>query len=198
MKKEIIAIDADDVLTNTFPVFIKFLNKKFSTNFPNDIMEENGYNLNHIQINKFRRQEILNEFHDSPEYKKIEPVKGSVEAILKLSEKYELVIITARPDMLKEKTKNFIEKYFPKMFSGIHHTTILKERKFIKKSEICNKIGAKIIIEDHYKNALDCAEKGIKAIILDMPWNRNEDYSHSNIEHAKNWDEIIKILIPKL
>ena len=195
MKKEIIAIDADDVIADTVPVFIDWLNKEYNTNFSHEEMNNQDYDLDYLKIDKETWSTVLDKFHDSEDYKKIKPIKGAKEALIKLKEKYELVIVTARPETLIIKTKEFMNKHFLKIFSKIYHTTSRKENKSLKKSEICKELGINTIIEDSYENGLDCAQSGIKAIILDMPWNRNKDYTQNNITYAKNWEEVSSILL---
>ena len=198
MNKEIIAIDADEVLADTLPAFVNWVNKTHNKNFSYEEIKKNNQNLRSDTKSKEEWFKLVDGFSSSEDYLKISPVKGAIEAISILKEKYELFIITARPETVISETEKFVEEHFPDIFSGIHHTSNLKENKFIEKSEVCKKIGAKIIIDDRYKTAIDCAQKGIKAIVLDMPWNRNEDYSHENITHVKNWEEILEILSPKL
>ena len=50
------------------------------------------------------------------------------------------------------------------------------------------------MIDDHIENARDLCREGISMILLEKPWNRNEDFEHPLLYRAKNWQEIIKSL----
>ena len=195
MEKEIIAIDIDDTVAETVQVFIEWFNKKNNTNFSYNEMNKGNYNLSYLKIKEENLEQTFEAFHKSKEYESIKPIKGAVKSLSKLKEKYELIAITARPENWAEKTEKFINLHFPSLFSKIYYTTIMERKVRIKKSDICKKIGAKIIIEDSYNNGIECALEGIKSILIDMPWNRKEDYSHDNIEYTKNWEEIEELLL---
>ena len=49
------------------------------------------------------------------------------------------------------------------------------------------------LIEDAAEHANDCAEKGIKVILINRPWNLNERV-HPNVKRAENWEEVLKHL----
>jgi uncharacterized HAD superfamily protein len=46
------------------------------------------------------------------------------------------------------------------------------------------------MIEDASETALECAEKNIKVILFNQPWNKN--LKHKNIIRVKNWKEALK------
>lgn len=62
----------------------------------------------------------------------------------------------------------------------------------MNKAEICLAEGIPILIEDHKDYSLSCAEKGIKVILFDKPWNR--DFEHDNITRVAGWNEALDVL----
>ena len=189
-KKIDIVVDIDEVLANLLPSFIEWHNSKYGTC------------VNPEECKTYRLWEILNTtkednleriakfFEDSHE--KIMPVTDSIEGIEKLSRIAKLHLVTGRIEAQREQTKSWIEKYFNGKFSSIEFTSHYYSKNPVRKSDVCKKLGAKIIIEDDLVHAIDCAGNGIKAILLDKPWNQNVE--HENIIRVKDWEQIAEIV----
>ena len=79
------------------------------------------------------------------------------------------------------------------MFSGIYFCNHDSGWEYIKKSEICRNIWAKVLLEDAPTNDLDCAGEWIKVLLFEMPWNK-KDRDNKNIIPVKNWKDIIEAL----
>ena len=60
-----------------------------------------------------------------------------------------------------------------------------------KKSIICKKLWAKIMVEDNLENAVDCASAWMKVFLIDRPWNQDYDKKkHKWIIKVSGWNEI--------
>ncbi len=101
----------------------------------------------------------------------------------------ELHVVTARHSDLREYTQKYIQKHFPNIFTEIYFADHFTEN-HRKKSEICEEIGATLLIDDSIENALDCAENDIQAILLKKPWNKNRSETHKNIFKIDNWKDL--------
>jgi hypothetical protein len=61
----------------------------------------------------------------------------------------------------------------------------------MSKSEMCNQIGAQILIDDNLSYAHDCATNGVKAILFGKyAWNNYDEELHENIHHVHHWDDV--------
>ena len=109
-----------------------------------------------------------------------------------------MYLITSRPDYLKDKTIEQIERHFGDSFSGLffssnHYTKRKNSGK--SKAEICLDLRVSKLIDDSLEYALQCAEKGLEVFLLsnkDTPWNQNGEYK--GITRVKNWKEIWEVL----
>lgn len=190
-----IAVDADEILAGFIDHFLVHYNSKYQTSVSKD------------KIYSFKLDPIFNttediflkrmdEFYESGEVLRIKPVKGALQGVDQLLKKeYFLEIITARPALYAEATKEWVNKHFPKRFKQIHFAfnPHNKNSENITKAQVCKKIGAKVLIDDNIDNALDCAKNGITVYLMDAPWNQAEDLP-KNVIRVKSWKEIIKLL----
>lgn len=188
MQKITIAVDIDEVLSPWHKNILAFHNDVYDTNFvtPNGsryYISEYTNDPEHIITQKIKA------FAASHLFAVTQPIKGSVEALTKLKRQYRLVIVTSRHDFLKDQTHAWLEKYFPGVFEAVHFTD------GIAKSEICKRVGAELIIEDHLSHAKVCAESGVKVLLFgNYCWNRIES-GYNNILPVKDWGEVTKLLL---
>lgn len=186
----IVAIDLDDVLADFLTAFIEFFNENHDDKLK--YSDFTAYTLNEIRgMPADKESHLLENFDKSEYFDKIESMRHSMEAIKKLAEKHELLIVTSRTISKEEKTKAWINKHFPDI-SKIYFT---RENYFAEqktKAEICKKIGAEILIEDNLKYANQCADAGIKVLLFDYPWNQGN--LNPLITRVKRWDEIVEVL----
>jgi uncharacterized HAD superfamily protein len=188
-----IAIDLDEVMACLLESVNDYYNKKNKTNFK----VKDFYTYDWWSVWNISQEEAIEEFFifmKSNLSKQIKPVKDAIESINILKDKFEIIVITARQEEFKEQTEEWIKKHFPGLEQSVYFTNVYSRSfKPSKKSDVALKLGVNTIIEDQVVHAYDCANKGIKVILLDSPWN--QDVSGKNIERVYSWDEIIKKLI---
>jgi uncharacterized HAD superfamily protein len=183
-----IGIDIDEIIAEFVRGYLELYNKRYNKNL--QFEEIFSYNLfEPLKISKEVSIELADEYYGSENFDNIDLVKGAEEGVRKLKQEHELIFITARPSHVKEKTEIFIKKLFPDFSSKIVYSKNFWEEGLFK-SDICKAHQCDILIEDDLKHALECAEKSIRIILLDKPWNRGIE--HKNIIRAKNWNEILE------
>ena len=191
--KRKIAVDIDGVLANYHEPFVGFYNERNGTNF--NLENISGYDFwRAFGISEEKSACEIADFYFSEDFKEINPVEGSQDVLKLLSPKNILAIITARPDFIRKKTLEWINKYFPNVFSDVHFTNQFggngsKE----KKSYFCLDRGYGVIVEDSAEYANECAEQGINALLLNRPWNRNGSL-HPQVQRVSNWKEVLEHL----
>jgi len=141
-------------------------------------------------ISKDEAISIAHELHAKNNVHDEKPVDKAIESIsILIKEGDEIFIITARPLKYKKNVEDWIKHYFPDSpIQVIIAGDLYGNTK--KKAEICNEVGIKAILEDQKTIALDCANKGIKVILFDKPWNKGLE--HENIIRVCGWLEAMK------
>lgn len=185
-----IGIDIDEVVVEFVRGYLKLYNQKYNKNIKfEDIFT---YSLwKPLGRSKEEVFELADEYYLSESFDKIELVQGAKEGIKELNSISEAVFITSRPNIIKEKTKTFLKQVFPDPnLKIIHSSNSYSQTNGKTKSEICKNQKIDILIEDDINYALDCADNGIKVILLDKPWNQEKE--HKNIIRVKDWDEILE------
>jgi len=191
-----IAVDIDEVLADLLNQIILFHNEKYGTNFKRDDFYSYSY---HEVWGGTIDQAIgkVEEFFDTNYFKETLPIKGALPSLLFLKEKgHDLFLITGRKYEVEEETKNWIEKYFPNIFSGIYHTnTYAPSGIRIDKSKVCKELGISLIIDDDILHVKDCTGEGVEVLVYDSPWNQVG--LPTGATRVFDWDEIVKIILQK-
>jgi DNA polymerase II large subunit len=182
-----IAVDVDDVLCETVKYFLKIaekdgVKKKFEDFYCYNFWEVCG-------ISKERSIELFNEISSNESAGEIELIEGAKEGLDKISRNNEIIFITSRPIGFRKHTIDFIKNRFKISSPFVLFSSDFHGGKGNKKSEFCKKEGIEIIVEDQENISLDCAENGIRVLLLDKPWNKK--VNHENIIRCKDWAEVV-------
>lgn len=193
MDNKIIAVDIDEVLSET----LKSMLKKHKYMFNNhkvaweDLVDYNVWNIESLWLTKNQAIRIFARFQLwSWLFNKIEPVQWAKKNIQRLKEQwYKFYAITARLTVLKPATLLWLNRHFFWCFEKVIFANFFTKWEK-KKSDICKEIWAKIIIEDNLDTCIDCASQWIKCYLFDKPRNQLEKlpewitrvYSRNEIE----------------
>ena len=193
MNKPVIAIDCDDVIVGTAPDIIEHYNATYDTNIKLKDYYTNDLKILGVTDRKtFARR--IQTYLNSPEYQKIEPFQDAVEVIHELTSKYELHIVTARPDFLSDVTKLMLQKYFPDVFSSVIFTNHFSDKQR-SKADVCNELNAIYLIDDHLHHAEIAAKQGISVLLFgNYPWNKSATLPDS-VQRVEDWHEVQNILL---
>jgi uncharacterized protein len=184
----IIGLDLDDTLVDFREALHAHYNKRYGTNYKREHFMDNL-----AQMWNCSDEESVNrvfDFYHSLEHWEALPVAGAVDGIKKISQSHTLFIITSKPDELKEKTNEWLNKHFPDMFDRVCFTNQYhgNDPKRTKR-EICLELGVEIFVDDMLGHADDVACSGIPVLLLDAPWNHA--VVKSPITRVYSWEEIV-------
>ena len=186
----IIGIDIDGVIADSEPLYRQTINKLFNLRLKQkDITSykyEESARLTDNQMRLFWKT-----FYHEGGWLKIKPIKGAKKFLNKLKrEKHKIVIVTSRPrEHIKKETYQWLKKHkmpyseliFLEKHESKHQAALLHGHKF------------DYFIEDYYEYALDLAQRGVKLLLMDYPWNRRGK-PHPNIKRIKSLKEAKAII----
>lgn len=188
--KKVLGVDFDDVVIRTGDAMARFHNATYGTTYsPDDVV---SYNLGEVwNCTPEEAQARIDEFVGTEFHHSAEAVFGAYDALKKLGEEYEIVIVTGRHEAMRDSTIEWLTKNFLGLYREIHftgHYEVEPDKKR-KKSEVMTEIGADLFIDDALHFATDVASVGIPVLLFDTPWNQGE-LPHG-VTRVFSWEEIL-------
>lgn len=167
MKRLTIAVDCDDVLVPSTEFIVDRYNELYGTR-----VSLAGAHTSQNPAWEASREEAIERVHaiqHSIEYGGLAPYTQAVEACQRLSRRYDLHLVTARPASILAVTSQMLERYFPGVFKEIMHIGPDGD-----KGTICQALAADVLIDDnikHLQSARDCA---VTSCVWygDYPWQQ--------------------------
>jgi len=189
MNNSSLAFDIDGCITDTMGLLLPTLKEKYGVNIPYESATK--FKLEELDWVDLHWTEILDTFYECMTERSecLMPQDGALEFIEKYShDGNKLLFITAREDRLHKATYEWFERNVPNLKYEIKFVGV-DDSKY--EHIIDNNI--RTFVEDRADTALKLAEKGINIILLDYPWNREEEYEHPNITRVNSWYDINEI-----
>lgn len=188
-----IGVDVDEVIAETLNGVIAFHNERYGTNFK----KADFFSYDCHEVWGGTHEEAVAkwfEFFETDHFAQISPIAGALPALTILKERgHELFAITARQHFIAKRTEDWINHYFPNIFSGVYFGNRCGlEGVKKKKSEMCAELGITILIEDDLHHAADCSSCGIEVLLLDYPWNQKELPEH--VYRVFSWEDILRMV----
>jgi uncharacterized protein len=188
-----IGIDLDGVLADVVPAFLSWHNRIYGTNLTFDQVTD--FDLSKVWggTHEENIQKIM-DCYESPEFRAVQPVKGAIEAIQRLSNEHELVIITARPTQVVDLSRMWVHAFFPQAFEKIYFNDCLKSTGvYGRKQEQMKEAKIDLLIDDALKNVSISSEINIPSLLLNYPWNQSAELPEK-VTRVNNWEEIVTVI----
>lgn len=196
MARTIIAIDIDDVLANNAAGFVEFTNKRWGTNLAVDDYNEHWakvWKTEHDLDETIRRRD---EFISSRVHRNFQSADGAHDVLRKLSERFELAIITSRMRSMKIDTKDWLLKHYSDIFTekSIHYAgiwdTMTHESVHATKAAVMEFIGAEYLIDDQLKHCEAIVRMNKTALLFgNYGWNQSSALN-SAIVRVNDWQAV--------
>ncbi|XP_021750046.1 uncharacterized protein LOC110715746 [Chenopodium quinoa] len=200
-EKIVVAVDVDEVLGN----FVSALNRFIADRYSSVHSVSEYYVYEFFKIWNCSRDEAdirVHEFFKTPYFKNgIYPLPGAQKTLNKLSSFCTLSVVTSRQNVIKDHTIEWLEKHYSGLFDEIHFGNhFALDGKSKPKSEICRSMGAKVLIDDNPRYALECAEVGIRVLLFDYqntyPWCKTgSNNQHPLVTKVHDWEEVEQQLL---
>lgn len=196
MSKQVIAVDLDDVLSNSAASFIAFGNERWGLNLT---LEDYSEHLSEMwKVEEHEAEKRILEFHNSGVTTDYSPDTVASAVLAELAKKYELVITTSRRREIEPLTRQWLEKHYGGIFTDVRFAGIWDveggkaERMHMTKATLCQEIGASYLIDDQPKHCKGAADSGLIGIVFgEYPWNSDVKPS-KGIVRAKDWEQVLE------
>ncbi|KAK2461680.1 hypothetical protein APHAL10511_006143 [Amanita phalloides] len=181
--KPVIAIDLDDVLSQTNKAVAEWHNRHYNTQMDLSTFYYYYYWKNPFWGPRKATMEKVVKFYAADWTQDIEPVPGAKEGLHALKDMgYRLIVVTARTKDNAEKSRLWIEKHFPDMIERIICTGQFKDAHKEggvvtqpNKAQVCADLNARMLIDDSAENAMQCvtATPAVSVLLFgEYEWNK--------------------------
>lgn len=191
--RTVIAVDIDDVLFPFVDGIAEYHNSRKGTNLTVD--DFFSYNFADVWGGDVAETEETVQAFLGLNHLHLQPVDGAKEALTRLSQDFDVVLVTARNQVFEEETATWLHHHLPALFShvifaGNPHDGL----PFRPKGIICQELGARLLIDDHPTNLLSAVEHGIEGILFGTKaWSVQPEAS-TNITACADWDAVLEYI----
>ncbi|TFL03985.1 hypothetical protein BDV98DRAFT_563365 [Pterulicium gracile] len=192
----VIAIDLDDVLSETNASVAAFHNETYGSDMPKDLStfyyyyywKNPGWGSLHTTFDK------VSAYYASGRIYKTAPIPGAREGVQSLRDAgYRLIVVTARTNDTADESFQWVNHHFPGLFDSVICTGAFKDKHStghevvtkLSKAQVCHDLGARLLIDDSSENALQCATFAHPTPVLlfgDYQWNQRRSLPEDNRE----------------
>lgn len=186
MRRLVIAVDCDDVLLMTTPFFVDAYNRTFGTEVTLDVSNNSQHDV--WGVDRATLEARFAQLMDTEGYKELHPDPEEVKILQELSKNHELHVITARREHERDVTQHMLDTYLPGVFTSLELVGFHGS-----KGDVCQRLGADILIDDNARHLKDAVEKGIakeNALLFgDYVWNALNE-ANSGFTRCVNWTNV--------
>ncbi|RTK94256.1 hypothetical protein EKI60_04440 [Candidatus Saccharibacteria bacterium] len=194
MKRKTIAVDLDDVLAYSAAAFVAYSNKQWGTTLEVDDFTEHWAEMWGISIEEtLKRRDRI--YKDRVQVE-LDVMTDAKEALTRLADRFNLIIVTARPLVLQKGTLEWLDQYYKGVFSDVHFAGIWdtdtdhEAANKMTKAKIIKELGADYFIDDHPKHCFAVAAEGVPTVLFgDYKWSRGLTLP-DGVTRVANWAEV--------
>lgn len=191
MSRPVIAVDIDEVLARHNFALAAWHNERFgTTHTEHDYFTEYWSRIWHTDEEETERRAAAFQSHGI--YRDLPVVEGSYAGLKRLSQTYDLVVVTVRRQSVIDATHLWLQGNFPSLFKDIRFIHFWDKGVATSKAEVAAEMGASYLIDDSLKHCTLAAQEGIEALLFgDYTWNKAETLPRG-IHRVKGWSEIME------
>lgn len=207
MKKPLIAVDIDDVLTHSAEAVIEFSNSQWNMNLTINDFDEDWRKLWGLSP-----EEEAEMHRRSLEIRTAEVIGGGLvprqdaeRVLVQLACYADVVAVTSRRRTVETATRRWIDHYVGGAVKKIYFAGIYDEdtkhathdaRIAATKHDILSTVKPDYFIDDQPKHCEAALELGIKTIIFgNYPWNKNTDIEKQGAVRCPTWRDVEEYFI---
>lgn len=189
-----IAIDIDDVLADNASGFVEFSNQRWGTNLRPDQYDEHWAKIWEVDNEETDRRATI--FHQSGALRSYRHNDSALPVLRRLSQDFNLLIITSRRMQTKGDTVAWIHEHYPGIFTDetIHFAgiwdTVSNHSISLTKGDLVDALQADYLIDDQLKHCEAVAQRGKRALLFgDYSWNQTPRLA-DGVTRVTDWSAI--------
>ena len=191
--KRVIAVDFDDVVVETGVHILDHFEEVYGLRVHPRHLYATSVEVWGIDLKEFEQR--VTYFHSNEQVQNLRVVEEAARVLPLLSQFAELHIVTGRPPSLTDVTQGIIDMHFPGIFSSVNFTNVFSAHP-ISKAEVCRRLGADLLIDDHIGHVNDVASQGIEVLLFgNHPWNQTTQLP-DRVRRVSGWSEVLELLKP--
>lgn len=181
-----IAFDIDGVVADTFRVFVEKAREDYGYRFTYEDIVEYEF-LEVLDITKDDSDVIIQELLEKPIESGIQPIRGAVEVLTRLSEIAPLFFVTARPE--KDPIIEWVYHQLPHVNRDLIQLEATQTSR--EKLPILEERGVRYFVEDRLDTCYLLEEISITPVVFEQPWNKRKH----PFPIVKDWEDISDMII---
>lgn len=191
MSRPILTVDIDEVLYPFVDRYLQQYNAERGTDYSSEELKT-FFILDDLHPDR-NPEDVYEEHLYQAEELGFEPMPGALNALTQLKDAYDIYVVTSRRPSMRPITEQWIGKNFPDVFSDIHFIRDADVK--LTKAELCQRLGAKYLIEDHPDHVAGIEAVGTHVLLFgDLPWNRDVELPEGS-RRVKDWNEVLEVLL---
>lgn len=181
-----IAFDIDGVVADTFRVFVEKAREDYGYRFTYEDIVEYEF-LEVLDMTKDDSDAIIQDLLENPIESGIQPIRGAVKVLTRLSGIAPLLFVTARPE--KDPIIEWVYHQLPRVDRDL--ISLEATQTSGEKLPILSERGVKYFVEDRLDTCYRLKEISVTPIVFEQPWNKREH----PFPVARGWDDISDMII---
>lgn len=190
MNKQVIAVDVDEVLFPLVDDFAVWHNQLYGTSITSAMF--NTYQFHDtLQITIPETVSRIRQYMANDQTP-IQPISNAQQVIGRLSDVYEIAVVTARNPNYRSVTQAYLDAYFSPHVSHVHMVGNKGDVSLVRpKAQVCKEINAVALIDDSLGHVSECAGIGMQGVLFgDYSWNRHNEQLPERVVRCVDWSEV--------
>lgn len=192
MKKPIIAVDIDDVLSLTVEKILAFGNDRWGHDHTHDDFTEHLQDMWQVGDDEARTRWY--EYMNSGVIGTYNVVPTAKEVLGRLRNRYQIIAVTSRRESLLDITNQWLDQHYPGLLDQVISAGIyglnMPNAHTLTKAGVLQRIGARYLIDDQPKHCIGADSVGVTAILFGgYPWNIKAEVPPS-VVRLNDWNAI--------
>lgn len=143
--------------------------------------------------------EKVHAFFRSSHFQRLAVIPGAITALSTLRTLgFPLAVVTSRQLIIESETRSWLSQHFPAdTFCAVEFGNHWGQAgRKISKKELCERLGARLLIDDSLAYATEVAQAGIPTLLFDLDgsynWSKSDGPLPERVVRVKGWEQVIE------